>query len=53
MTLAEQSLTLHEARQGKLEICSKSPVNSKEDLMLATVVSEAVKAKIKKEESTL
>lgn len=47
MTLAEQSLTLHEARQGKLEICSKSPV------MLATVVSEAAKAKIKKEESTL
>ena len=35
MTLNEKALALHEAWNGKLEITSKAPVNSREDLSLA------------------
>lgn len=46
MTLNEKALVLHEKWNGKLEITSKSPVNSREDLSLAYTpgVAEPCKA---------
>ncbi|MCF0228333.1 MAG: NADP-dependent malic enzyme [Parasporobacterium sp.] len=35
MTIAEQSLKLHEEKRGKIEVISRVPVNGKEDLSLA------------------
>ena len=46
MTLAEQSLALHESWQGKLEVTSKAPVDTREALSLAYTpgVAEPCKA---------
>ena len=35
MTIAEESLKLHEEKRGKIEVISRVPVNGKEDLSLA------------------
>ena len=46
MTLNEKALALHETWNGKLEITSKSPVNSREDLSLAYTPGVAEPCKV-------
>ena len=46
MTLNEQALELHEKWQGKLEITSKSPVKSRQDLSLAYTPGVAEPCKV-------